>query len=66
MKLSQTELLQILTRKECPFCEQSKLDGCMFCDKCYGKLPNRLQLKIHNALRNLSEALKDGIDFLEG
>lgn len=64
-QLSQTELLKILSGIECPFCEMVKLSGCMFCDDCWNKLTLAIKLKIHNALRSLSENLKDGIELLE-
>jgi hypothetical protein len=66
LKTSQKELLRIIVRRECPFCEGTKLDGCMFCDACYAKLPADIKSKIHNGLRQLSEAIRAGITFLEG
>ena len=66
MKLSQGALLKLLSRKECPFCECAKLEGCMFCDACFTKLPEGIKHKIKNGLITLSEGIRSGINFLEG
>ena len=63
--MSQAELLKILSRKECPFCEGMKLEGCMFCDSCYAKLPETVRGQIKNGMRYLSEGIRAGITFLE-
>jgi hypothetical protein len=65
VKTSQRELLRIIVRRECPFCEGDKLDGCMFCDTCYARLPTDTKSKIKNGLRSLSEGIRAGVTFLE-
>lgn len=55
----------MMARKECPFCEGTKLDGCMFCDQCYHKLPESIKGRIGNGLRTLSESLRAALDCLE-
>lgn len=66
MRLRQSELLRIIAERECPFCERAKFVGAMFCDACYWKLPKGIRDRIANGLRALSEALKDGVRFMEG
>ncbi len=51
--------------KICPSCEGAKLDGHSFCDTCFMKLPENIRHKIANGMRQLSEAIIDGIKFLE-
>lgn len=64
MRVGQRELLRYIMAKDCPCCEGLKLDGCMFCDSCWKKLPENLKSKIHNAMRSLSEALRAGLELL--
>lgn len=66
MKLKQRELLGILASTECPSCEGAKLRGCMFCDSCYGRLPENIKRNLINGLKVVSRALRRGLEYLEG
>jgi hypothetical protein len=65
LKISQGELLRTLSGKECPFCETQKMNGCMFCDACYAKLPEDTKREIKIGLRHLSNGIRAGVIFLQ-
>ena len=64
VKIKSGELTRMILSDKCPFCERKKLDGHCFCDTCYMKLPEGLRSKIKNGLRQLSEGIRGGVEFL--
>jgi len=65
-RTSKAELIRMTLSTECPFCEDKKIVGQSFCDTCFMKLPAEIRVKIRNGMRQLNEAVRDGVKFLEG